>query len=231
MKPPAYDPSLGQWWTPDAYALSMLRACFPDGLAGATVLEPSAGVGAFVAAALEHGAARVVAVELDPRLVAHLEARFAGDSRVEVVRGDFLRIALAFSGQRLRRFDAVIGNPPYDKGADVDHLEAWNTIGRGVARRFALTKINALAGADAWRRVWSRSTITDLTVCVRRPAFSGTTNGPRQIEFAGVAWRDATREELATRPALPEKRPARSGSEVLARILASMSGVRLSFVE
>jgi predicted RNA methylase len=224
MTVPLFDPALGQWWTPYGLALSMLRTTFGELLEGATVLEPSAGVGAFVAAALECGARHVVAVEIDPRLVAHLRGRFADDPRVEVVQADFLRFA---SVLRRRRFDFVIGNPPYDHGADVDHLEAWNAI-EASAGRLALTKTNTLAGGDAWRRVWCRSTITDVGICVRRPAFSGTTNGPRQIEFAALAWRDATADEIAKRGTVPKNAP-RSSSEALARLLAVMPGVRVSF--
>jgi len=53
-------------------------------------------------------ASRVVAVELDPYLVAHLRRKFAGDPRVEVVEGDVLSTDLAQWGRA-----PVAGNLPY----------------------------------------------------------------------------------------------------------------------
>lgn len=222
MKLPPHNPALGQWWTDDGLALALAR--WWGGLEGATVLEPSAGVGSFVAAALVSGAARVVAVECDPRLVRVLRERFGGDRRVEVILGDFLEVSRQISPGS---FDAVLGNPPYDGGADVDHLEAWARV--EAPRCFALSKTNVLAGLDAWHRVWSVATLTDFAQCIKRPGFSGTSNGPRQIEFAGIGWRPATDEERSSRAHVAGLERGRPGRNEIPSVI--MSGdVRFGFV-
>lgn len=57
------------------------------------VLDLGAGAGALTAA-LARRARRVRAIEVDPRLVAHLRERFCGVDRIEVVAGDALRVTL-----------------------------------------------------------------------------------------------------------------------------------------
>jgi 16S rRNA (adenine1518-N6/adenine1519-N6)-dimethyltransferase len=75
---------------------------------GENVLEIGPGKGA-ITDLLAERAGRLVAVELDPRLADALKARYAGNIRVEIVEGDFLRIALpAFNGPA-----RAIGNLPY----------------------------------------------------------------------------------------------------------------------
>jgi protein-L-isoaspartate O-methyltransferase len=84
---------------------------------GDRVLEPSAGKGDLVELALAAGA-RVHAVEINYSLVEVLRARFEGLD-VAVEHADYLgRMALA------PRLDAVIMNPPFEKGADADHVMA-----------------------------------------------------------------------------------------------------------
>jgi 16S rRNA (adenine1518-N6/adenine1519-N6)-dimethyltransferase len=56
---------------------------------GVPVLEIGPGIGILTAALLRAGA-RVTAVELDERLFAHLETRFAALDRLRLVEGDFL---------------------------------------------------------------------------------------------------------------------------------------------
>jgi len=75
------------------------------------VLEPSAGTGALVRAI--PAGARVVAVEL----VANL-ARALGYMTPKVRCGDFL----AMNGE-LGTFDRILMNPPFDHGADIQHIE------------------------------------------------------------------------------------------------------------
>ena len=69
------------------------------------VLEVGAGPGALTMA-LAESAARVVAVELDHRLVGVLREVVAGDPRVEVVEGDVLKLPLP-------AVEVVAGNIPY----------------------------------------------------------------------------------------------------------------------
>lgn len=81
-------------------------------LAHQTVLEIGPGLGILTAALLERGA-RIVAVEVDQRLVAHLRTRFAdalADGTLRLVEGDVLDIALS---------DLI--EPPYDLVANVPY--------------------------------------------------------------------------------------------------------------
>jgi 16S rRNA (adenine1518-N6/adenine1519-N6)-dimethyltransferase len=75
-----------------------------------TVVEIGAGLG-FLTEELAKKAGRVIALEVDPRLVAVLRERFAGQDRVEVVQTDVLKYDFSSigSGERIR----VIGNIPY----------------------------------------------------------------------------------------------------------------------
>ncbi len=70
-----------------------------------TVLEPGSGYGNLTRMLLNH-AGHVIAVEKDPSLAAHLRRIFAGQSSLEVVEGDILKV-------RLPTFNKVVGTPPY----------------------------------------------------------------------------------------------------------------------
>jgi 16S rRNA (adenine1518-N6/adenine1519-N6)-dimethyltransferase len=70
-----------------------------------TVLEPGPGYGTLTRL-LEMQAGRIIAVEKDRRLAAHLRSEFANSSKVEVIEGDVLKIPLP-------TFNKVVGTPPY----------------------------------------------------------------------------------------------------------------------
>jgi 16S rRNA (adenine1518-N6/adenine1519-N6)-dimethyltransferase len=57
------------------------------------VVEIGPGLGVLTEA-IQAGSRRLVAVELDRELAAHLRQRFAGDERITIVEADFLRISL-----------------------------------------------------------------------------------------------------------------------------------------
>lgn len=217
-----HDPTLSQWWTPRSHA-ALTGRLFGERFAGARVLEPSAGRGVFVDAALEHGAALVVAVEYDRRLFRELVAKYATDDRVIVMEGNFLALVPVLLSS-FGAFDVVLGNPPYDGGDDTDHLSAWLDVLAPHGFGVGLLRLHALATKEKWRNVWTRATITDLVVYVRRPSFSGTgSKTARQLEFSTMAWRHATPEELAARPPLdaPLFNSKRS-PDIHTRILAEM---------
>jgi 16S rRNA (adenine1518-N6/adenine1519-N6)-dimethyltransferase len=75
-----------------------------------TVVEIGAGLG-LLTAELAKKAGRVIALEIDPRLVAVLKDRFAGDDRVEIIQEDVLLydFTSACPGGRIK----VVGNIPY----------------------------------------------------------------------------------------------------------------------
>jgi len=100
-------PKLGQNFLNDTDAIQRIAASLGD-LSGRTVVEIGPGAGAITCAL----AGRVLAVELDHGLAAHLRAQFPTD-RVTVLSEDILRFdfaaAAAVAGQKL----AVVGNLPY----------------------------------------------------------------------------------------------------------------------
>jgi hypothetical protein len=99
--------------TPELVAATMLD---PLDLRGRTVVEPSAGSGNLVQAALERGAAEVLAVEPEPKLRAILAA--IPSSRL--IGSDWLQI----SPDQISHADVVLMNPPFS--ADERHiLHAW----------------------------------------------------------------------------------------------------------
>ncbi|MBU4370426.1 MAG: ribosomal RNA small subunit methyltransferase A [Proteobacteria bacterium] len=75
-----------------------------------TIVEIGAGLG-FMTEELAKRAGRVIAIEVDPRLVSVLRERFAGQERVEVVQMDVLKydFSSACPGGRVK----VVGNIPY----------------------------------------------------------------------------------------------------------------------
>jgi protein-L-isoaspartate O-methyltransferase len=79
---------------------------------GMTVLEPSAGTGALLDALGTHEG--VTAVEINRALAEMLRTRYP---RCEVRCADFLAL-----GAELGAFDRVVMNPPFGRGADIEHI-------------------------------------------------------------------------------------------------------------
>lgn len=107
---PRSDPSLGIVYTPLEIADAIVRsvvALAPEGYA--SVLEPSAGDGAFLQALEDVGTnAQVTAVDIEPQAVVAIRNRFPAAHAVE---GDFFQFAAR--PENVRTFDLIIGNPPY----------------------------------------------------------------------------------------------------------------------
>lgn len=95
---------------------------------GDLVIELGAGLGALTGPLAATGA-RVIAVERDPRFVAKLERRFAGDPAVRVVEGDARTVQLP------HRPYAVVANIPY-------------AISTALLRRLLDPEPTAVAAAD-----------------------------------------------------------------------------------
>lgn len=100
----------GYFPTPAAIVDRMLD-CVAIGQ-GSTVLEPSAGSGS-IADAVKATGADVSCVELSPRLVQLLKAKGH-----DVRQADFMSLAAPESDG----FDAVIMNPPFERGQDIEHV-------------------------------------------------------------------------------------------------------------
>ncbi|MBS0537234.1 MAG: 16S rRNA (adenine(1518)-N(6)/adenine(1519)-N(6))-dimethyltransferase RsmA [Proteobacteria bacterium] len=81
-------------------------------LADGTIVEIGPGPGGLTRALLLEGAAKVVAIEVDPRAIGVLdELRAASEERLEVIEGDALRIEPATLGPAPRR---IVANLPYN---------------------------------------------------------------------------------------------------------------------
>lgn len=94
------------------------------------VLEPSAGTGALLDAARAAAPdAHLVAAELNVTLAAELMRKYAGPG-CDVVQGDFL--LMTPGGPPLQPFDAVLMNPPFERGTWKKHLRhAWRFVKPG----------------------------------------------------------------------------------------------------
>jgi 16S rRNA (adenine1518-N6/adenine1519-N6)-dimethyltransferase len=103
------------------------RAAGP--LTEGTVIEVGPGPGGLTRALLLEGAARVVAVEIDPRAVAALrELESAAAGRLSIVEHDALRLDVASQGAAPRR---IVANLPYNISTAL--LVRWLHAANGIA--------------------------------------------------------------------------------------------------
>ena len=150
--------SLGQNFLLDLNLTSRIaRASGP--LEGATVVEIGPGPGGLTRALLAGGAARVIAVERDPRCLPALEeiaAHYPG--RLTVIEGDALEVDLVphIGGAPAR----IVANLPYNVGTQL--LTGWLTLDRWPPWYQSLTlmfqkevaqRIVAAPGSDAYGRL------------------------------------------------------------------------------
>lgn len=185
--------ALGQWFTPPWLALEVVDTVDVRGL---VALEPSAGDGAIVAAALERGADAVIAVEIDPAMCDRMRTRFAlevATGRVEIYCADFLTL------EALPRFDVAVGNMPYDNGTDSVHLARLADLMVGTEREASfLLRTVALHSGERFESVWSRLAVRRLRACADRIAFPPA--GAEPVEAGKI---DVSIFHLVDRDALP----------------------------
>jgi len=111
------------------------------------VLEIGAGLG-FLTELLAKKAEKVIAVEIDPRLVRVLRKRFRGIDNVEIVQGDILKT-------NLQGFNKVVSTPPYSISS---HLLFWilekpfSLAVLTFQKEFA-ARLNASIGSDDYCRL------------------------------------------------------------------------------
>lgn len=102
--------------TPPAIALRMVDLL---GELQGRILEPSAGLGRLYQAIRQRSTSPVVLVDSSPECCDELHRAAEGDRFAEVVSGDFLGLS---SGDLGGEFDAILMNPPFQRGADVKHI-------------------------------------------------------------------------------------------------------------
>jgi 16S rRNA (adenine1518-N6/adenine1519-N6)-dimethyltransferase len=108
MRPPPIRKSLGQHFLTDPRILARIAdavALTPD----ETVVEIGPGRGSLTAALLAR-AARVVAIEIDPKLVELLREKYAHEARLTIIQADVLDVDL---GEAAGGEYALAGNVPY----------------------------------------------------------------------------------------------------------------------
>jgi 16S rRNA (adenine1518-N6/adenine1519-N6)-dimethyltransferase len=103
-------PRLGQNFLRDPQAIQRIANALGD-LSSETVIEIGPGQGA-ITHALASRAARVLAIELDPNLAAHLRSQFPPE-RVTVVEADVLSFDFTAASKTAGRRLVVAGNLPY----------------------------------------------------------------------------------------------------------------------
>ncbi len=116
------------------------------------VIEIGPGLGILSERIAAHQVARLTLVEIEPRLASRLEERFAGDRRVRVVAGDFLKTDFASLFDRAPV--KILGNLPFNAAAAIltrlcDH---WSSIARMVLmfQREVGDRIRASVGEPAY---------------------------------------------------------------------------------
>lgn len=174
--------ALSQWWTPEDIATRVVAWAGPLPH-GASVLEPSAGGGALVRAALDrHPSAHVTAVEIDPCAVERLRAIEA--PLLDVVCADYMQF------RPTHKISRVYMNPPYESGADGQHVARAMTQAHEVV---ALLRLAALAGGERHSLVWSQVGagtwwMKGLAIFSGRPSFlaAGEETGSPLSDFCAV---------------------------------------------
>ncbi|MEP7066559.1 MAG: 16S rRNA (adenine(1518)-N(6)/adenine(1519)-N(6))-dimethyltransferase RsmA [Gemmatimonadota bacterium] len=183
MRPPPIRKSLGQHFLSDPRILARIAdavALEPD----ETVVEIGPGRGSLTAALLAR-AARVVAIEIDPQLVALLREKYANEPRLTIIEADVLDVNL---GELAGGEYALAGNVPYYITTPIlfqalrqpRALRSVLLVQREVAARMA-----AQAGAEDYGALSVNvQAIADVEMLFRIPA--GAFTPPPRVESAVV---------------------------------------------
>lgn len=79
-----------------------------------SILEPSVGDGVFLSEAhCKNKDAEITAVDIDPSVIGELKHSFRNQLNVELIHDDFLNFAIDRSKSNSKKFNAIIGNPPF----------------------------------------------------------------------------------------------------------------------
>ncbi len=159
----------------DALVRCLERDCF---WRGGTVLEPSAGRGAFVraVAVLEPKSDGIDAIDIDPIRVNEL--RGIEGRRVCEYQADFLEWA-----PQQRGYDLIVGNPPYS------HAEAHVRHALSLRSRCGVVAfLLRLAFLESQERVefWKEHPASKVYVLSQRPSFTG--GGTDKAAYGFFVW-------------------------------------------
>jgi predicted RNA methylase len=164
---PARTAELSQYFTPMWLAERSARWIPLETAGRATrVLEPSAGRGNLVAGMLRAGFSQrvITLVEKDPRWFAALDASYPIAAKS---CADFL----SWEPLTDERFDYALMNPPYEEGADAEHVVHALAF---CNRVIALVKSDFEFSAERERVLWHRARVRRRAILVDRPEFGET---------------------------------------------------------
>ncbi len=134
---------IGFFQTPEHIA-DLLCAAAPS-LFGLHVLEPSAGLGRIVKAALTHGAGLVTCVESYPANAQFLRDDFGHEKdAIAIHEADFLSLTPADLGMH----DLALMNPPFARHQDITHVEHALTFIRPGGFIGAIMSAGVVANSD-----------------------------------------------------------------------------------
>lgn len=118
---------MGDWQTPGDFAAECCRLLrdhfgyFPQ-----RIVEPTCGVGNFIAAArIYFPAARVDGIEINPTYVKEAKQRFCQDEMVRIIEGDYLKDEFSPINAENESL-LVIGNPPWVTNSTLSSLGSKN---------------------------------------------------------------------------------------------------------
>lgn len=139
------DYALGDWQTPPSLAHAVVRALRRNGFSWSRVLEPTCGVGNFIAAALDDPyTEELVGIDIQAQHIASARQRFAVCAPVapRLLEADILTVDPASDVDwRSNGPLLVLGNPPWATNAAIG--------ARGGTPRRAVSNTHGLSGLDA----------------------------------------------------------------------------------
>lgn len=127
----------GAYYTDEAVARFLTCWALPD--EGLSILDPSCGDGVFLAEALGmRPPSRLVGVDIQASALAQAKGRLGGD-HAELVNADFF----STTPDKLGRFDAVVGNPPFIRFHRFSGMSRARALGVAKAAGVKLTALSS----------------------------------------------------------------------------------------
>lgn len=125
--------------------------------AGATVLEPHVGGGAFARAVRAHRPNRILGVDINPAVAGCREV-------VQFMQADFLAVTVDSLGMDV---DWIVGNPPFTR------FEAHVDRALAIAPNVAFLLRAAAMESDKRIACWRRWPLRKVWILAERPSFTG----------------------------------------------------------
>lgn len=135
----------GDFQTPEVLARQVVGLVRKTGFLPATIIEPSCGTGAFLAAAADaYAQADLFGLDVNPAYCTAARSLFAGCERLTLVADSFFRFDWPSLLDQVRKPVLVVGNPPWVTNADLGALGSNNLPAKSNHGR--LKGLDALTG-------------------------------------------------------------------------------------